>query len=367
VYYHHYQYASGRYCARCTYPMTALPVGHVWVDHCNRCGGSFFDWGEAAAALGQDADPTKWRPEAIARPPHVSRLPCPVGHGPMWSHLLRYEDKQVEVDTCGHCYGLWLDAHEAYALQAITGAVKTEHQRPGARFGTAGIVGAYLLQLVTAIPIEAHNPVKRKPVLVHGLVAILSVLFVLELVLIGAGREEVFMQFAFVSRAFESGHVYNVLTYAFLHGSIPHLLGNLYFLWIFGDNVEDFLGRKRFTWLYLGTAVIAGLAHWLGNLGSDQAMVGASGAIAGLMGAYFVLFPRVKVWVVIFFIPFKLRAIWYLLIWVGLQFLIMLDPKSNVAWLAHVGGFVGGLGMAYLLKPKALPAPPGYSLQPARA
>lgn len=338
--------------------MHALPVGHVYVDHCYRCGGSFFDWGEAAVALGQDADPGKWPAEARARPPMPSRVSCPAGHGPMWSHLLKHDEREVEIDTCGHCYGLWVDANEGQALQRITGSAQAENARPGAKHGTAGVVAVYLLQLVTTIPIEAYNPVKRKPWLVHSLVALLTVLFILELVLAGSGNEAAFMQFAFVSKAFESGHIYNTVTYAFLHGGIAHLLGNLYFLWIFGDNVEDFLGRGKFTILYLGTAVIAALAHWLGNLGSAEAMVGASGAIAGLMGAYFVLFPRVKVWIVFVFIPFKIRAIWYLLAWVGLQFLIMLDPKSNVAWLAHVGGFVGGVALAYLLRPPKLSPPP---------
>ncbi len=346
--------------------MHALPVGHVFVDHCYRCGGSFFDWGEAATALGPDADPAKWRPEAIVRPPMPSQVSCPVGHGPMWSHLLKHEDQQVEIDTCGHCYGLWVDANEGPALAAITGTVTKENARPGAKHGVVGIVAVYLLQLVTAIPIEAHNPVKRKPILVHGLVALLTLIFIAEIALAASGQEALFMQFAFHSDRLEAGHVYNTISYAFLHGGIAHLLGNLYFLWIFGDNVEDLLGRGKFTALYLGTAIIAALAHWAGNLHSSEAMVGASGAIAGLMGAYFVLFPRVKVWVVFLFIPFKLRAIWYLLVWVGMQFLLMLDPSSNVAWLAHLGGFVGGVAMAYLLRPPKLPPPPQTSPAAAR-
>ena len=337
--------------------MHALPVGHVYVDHCYRCAGSFFDWGETAVALGPNADPANWPPEAIVRPPHVSRLSCPAGHGPMWSHLLRHDDHQVEIDTCGHCYGLWLDANEGPALQAITGVAKEANARPGAKHGKVGIAVVYLVQLVTAIPIEAHNPVRRKPVLVHGLVALLTLIFIGQLVLMGSGNEAALLNLYFVSQSFEQGHIYNALTYAFFHGSIAHLLGNLYFLWIFGDNVEDALGRKKFTVLYLVTAVIAGLSHWLGNLGSSQPMVGASGAIAGLMGAYFVLFPRVKVWVVFFFYPFQLRAVYYLLVWVGMQFLMLLDKDNHVAWLAHVGGFVGGVGMAYLLRP-AKPIPP---------
>ena len=84
------------------------------------------------------------------------------------------------------------------------------------------------------------------------------------------------------------------------------------------------------------------------------------------MGAYFVLFPKVKLWVVLIIIPLKVRATWYLLVWVGMQFLIMLDPKSHVAWLAHVGGFVAGAVLAYLLKPNDIVALGEPSMRPAQ-
>jgi membrane associated rhomboid family serine protease/Zn-finger nucleic acid-binding protein len=324
----------------------------VHVDHCYRCGGSFLDFGKASHVVGEKADIQHWRREAFARPPYQSHLYCPSGHGPMWSYLLAWEGKQVEIDACGGCHGIWLDAREAELLHEITIAAHAEQARPGSSKGTLGVAAMYLVQLATSIPVEVHNPVKRKPVLVHALVALLTVIFVVEMALVERSGLGVLDAVAFVPQKFESGYFHTLITYAFLHGSIFHLLGNLYFLWIFGDNVEDVLGRGRFTVLYLVSAVVAGLAHWLGNLHSTETMVGASGAIAGLMGAYFVLFPRVKVWVVFLFVPFKLRAIWYLLIWVGMQFLLMLDPKSRVAWLAHVGGFVAGVALAGIMKPK---------------
>jgi membrane associated rhomboid family serine protease len=273
--------------------------------------------------------------------------------------VLSSEDKQVEVDACQLCHGIWLDAREAEQLFAITNEAHVQNARPGSSGGTAGIVAMYLVQLVTQVPIEVHHPLKRRPVLIYSLVAILIAIYGIEVFEISTGQIEPFLAtWSLVPSTLTHGqHLWALITHAFLHGGLLHLVGNLYFLWAFGDNVEDRLGKARFTILYLVTAVIAGLTHYAGDIHSHTTMVGASGAIAGLMGAYFILFPRVKVWVMIVFYPLKVRAIWYLLFWVGMQFVTMLDKTSNVAWLAHVGGFASGTALGWLLKPRGEPLP----------
>lgn len=343
-----------RACARCTYPL------HVWVapsgvhvDACARCGGTFLDPGEAAAVIGQKADPNTWPREIFARPPAQSRLACPSGHGPMWSFELAHEGRRVEVDACGVCHGLWLDAGEAAELDEITKHAAAEANGPGASKGQAAQFGAYILMLAAAIPIEVYNPVRRKPVIVWSLVAGLTVLFVLEIAALVTFGDGVLKTIAVVPALVQRGYVHSLFTYNFFHGGILHLVGNLYFLWIFGDNVEDRLGRTRFTILYLLAGIVGGVAHVAGNLGSTMPMVGASGAIAGLMGAYLVLFPKVRLWIVLFFVRFKVRAIWYLLVWFGLQFLIPMGKEGGVAWLAHVGGFAVGVVLGKLLDPGA--------------
>jgi membrane associated rhomboid family serine protease/Zn-finger nucleic acid-binding protein len=358
---------SGRYCARCTYPMRVHQHAHnLYVDHCARCGGSFIDFGKADAVIGEQASPQNWKPEAFAQPPYASPLGCPSGHGRMWANLLAFEKRQVEVDVCPVCYGLWLDANEAPVLDDLTKAAHADKARPGASKGTVGMVAMYLVQLATTIPIEVYHPLKRRPILIYSLVALLIALFIFEIAAIVAFGDSVLGWIALIPANAERGAVHTLVTHAFFHGGIAHLLGNLYFLWIFGDNVEDRLGRAKFTVVYLAAAVAGGAAYWAGNIGSEGAMVGASGAIAGLMGAYFVLFPKVKLWVVLIVIPLKVRATWYLLVWVGMQFLIMLDPKSHVAWLAHVGGFVAGAVLAYLLKPNDIIALGEPSLRPGQ-
>lgn len=326
----------------------------MWIDHCYRCGGTFLELGEAGKAVGEHADPSKWRSEAFARPPVLCPMLCPSGHGYMWSYLLKSEDKQLEIEACGVCHGVWLDAHEAEALAAITTEVHHENARPGAGLGAPGMVAMYLLQLATLLPVEVHSPVKRKPRLIQATVALLTAIFVLQVVIAGTGQIEAFYQtFGFVPRSFARGeNTWSLITHAFLHGGIMHLVGNLYTLYIFGDNVEDMLGRWRATILYLASGVAGGLLYFFLNLGSPGGLVGASGAISGLMGAYLVLLPRVRLWLVIFFIPLKIRAYWYMLLWLGLQVLIMQDPESRTAWEAHLGGFVAGVGLAFLLRRK---------------
>ena len=137
----------------------------------------------------------------------------------------------------------------------------------------------------------------------------------------------------------------------FLHGSILHVLGNMLFLWIFGNNVEDQLGRVGFLALYLVGGIVASLVHIVGNLDSTAPFLGASGAIAVVMGAYIVWFPRARVLtlvpIVLIFLPVRLPAMIVLGLWFVLQFFT--QSSSGIATLAHIGGFVFGMLVAFVL------------------
>jgi rhomboid family protein len=128
----------------------------------------------------------------------------------------------------------------------------------------------------------------------------------------------------------------------FLHGSPQHLFGNMLFLWVFGNNIEDRQGPLRFLALYLLSGVAATLAHVLSDPNSTVPIIGASGAIAGVMGAYLVCYPAARVKSVIFFGPVllrKIRASWLLVLWLATQFLYV---NTDIAWAAHLGGFAFG-------------------------
>lgn len=147
----------------------------------------------------------------------------------------------------------------------------------------------------------------------------------------------------------------------FMHGSWMHIIGNLWFLWIFGDNVEDAMGSLRFVIFYLLCGLMAAAAQIFSNTASTIPMVGASGAIGGVMGAYLVLYPRVKVHLlfilVIIFTTFRVPAIALLGYWVLIQFLGGLTSSGatgGVAFWAHIGGFVAGVMLVFLFKDEEL-------------
>ena len=138
---------------------------------------------------------------------------------------------------------------------------------------------------------------------------------------------------------------WTVLTAMFMHGGWLHILGNMWFLWIFGDGVEQTTGGPRFLAFYLLSGLAATAAQVLATPASAAPMVGASGAIAGVMGGYLVLYPRARVrclWILIIIVNFVNIPAWALLgLWFLSQFFLPLE--SGVAWMAHVGGFVAGL------------------------
>ena len=146
---------------------------------------------------------------------------------------------------------------------------------------------------------------------------------------------------------------FTLITSLFLHGGWMHFLGNMLYLWIFADNVEDKLGAKRFVCFYLISGVFASLTQAFFNFNSEVPMIGASGSIAGVLGAYLYFFPRAKVLVLIpFFIFFTVKVPAYILLifWFLYQFLNLSNIDSSVAWLAHIGGFIFGYFFAVFSK-----------------
>jgi membrane associated rhomboid family serine protease len=155
----------------------------------------------------------------------------------------------------------------------------------------------------------------------------------------------------------------NVFSAMFLHAGFMHLAGNMLYLWIFGNNIEDVLGKMRFILFYLVCGVIAAMCHVFMDAGSQIPMVGASGAISGILGAYLVLFPKARVKTLVFLgiliTIIRIPASILLVLWLGLQIYSNLASGGGggVAWMAHIGGFVAG--MILILPFKA-------SLQPSR-
>jgi membrane associated rhomboid family serine protease len=169
----------------------------------------------------------------------------------------------------------------------------------------------------------------------------------------------------------------NVLTSMFLHGSWMHLLGNMWFLWLFGNNIEDSMSRPRFVAFYLLCGLAAALAQVMADPSSTVPMVGASGAISGVMGAYLLLFPRVRVFTLVplgFFVTSIALPAWLMLVyWAALQFLggitsaIGEPAGGGIAFWAHLGGFVAGVALVKLLeRPERVAAHRSHHWRPRR-
>ncbi|RKX28656.1 MAG: rhomboid family intramembrane serine protease [Candidatus Zixiibacteriota bacterium] len=214
-------------------------------------------------------------------------------------------------------------------------------------------------------PIRDDIPTIRKPYLTVALIAINSIIFLYSQLLGGRGFNLFIIQYGYIpyelvhsielTPEIPSSVFYTVFSSMFMHGGWIHLIGNMLFLWIYGNNVEDYFGRVKFIIFYLVSGLAAIGLYTLFGPNSQIPLVGASGAIAGLMGAYIVLHPRAKITclVVFFFIQFMtLPAKVVLGFWFGYQLLMSLVGSSTgggVAYLAHVGGFAFGWGLLKLL------------------
>lgn len=226
------------------------------------------------------------------------------------------------------------------------------------------------------IPIRDTVPSRRKPLITFAIIALCSAVFVFELALSSRGLDKLIFLGGLVPARYSGLHwpgfagfpssFWPFLTYMFLHGGWLHLIGNMWFLWLFGDNVEDRLGRPRFLLFYLTCGIGAALTQYALSPNSPYPMIGASGAVSGIMGAYFLLYPGARIVtlipVFIFIQLIEIPAFVFLGIWFLLQFFsgtAELNPalgnSSGVAFWAHVGGFLAGMLLIRPFSPRFLP------------
>jgi membrane associated rhomboid family serine protease len=212
------------------------------------------------------------------------------------------------------------------------------------------------------IPIRDQIPTRRVPVVTYFLIAVNILVFGV-MWLGGSAQDAWVYQFALIplniTTGVDLGDVFDIFTSMFMHAGFAHIAGNMLYLWIFGDNVEDRLGHVRYLVFYLAGGVLASLAHFLTNPNSQIPTVGASGAIAAVLGAYLVLFPQSRI---VTFIPlgFFMRlttvpaaivlGFWFILQLFNGVMSIGAADMGGVAFWAHIGGFVVGVVVAWLLK-----------------
>jgi membrane associated rhomboid family serine protease len=226
--------------------------------------------------------------------------------------------------------------------------------------------GAGLATLLRVFPIQDSIPSRHPPLASVALIAVNVLIFWFELSLPEESQVALFRDYGLVPALWHDDTglrqpagiaLLSPLTSMFLHGGWYHVLGNMWMLWIFGDNVEDRMGTWRFLGFYLLTGVVAGATHVGFHPGSAVPTVGASGAVAGVMGAYVLMFPRARIltFIPILFLPWliEVSALFFIGIWfVGQVFSatswVMLRPDqvAGIAFWAHIGGFLAGLALA---------------------
>jgi membrane associated rhomboid family serine protease len=217
------------------------------------------------------------------------------------------------------------------------------------------------------IPLRDDIRARRVPLVTVGLIGACLAVFLLQQGLGEAAQQRAIYRFGMIPAVLTGSAQLegdlkalpaplSLVTSMFLHGGWLHLLGNMLYLWIFGNNVEDRLGHGRFALFYLVCGLAAAAAQILPAPASTIPMIGASGAISGVLGAYLVLFPHARVLVLV---PFSLmflhhiRAVWLLAIWLAIQLVSALTgpaDEGGVAWWAHVGGFAAGALLALPLR-----------------
>lgn len=356
----------------------------TFVDICLRCKGIWFDWGEfldfVMAFMHDDPSPFNALPPPGQMVQSISGVaeethPCPRCR----QELLKsaFYDRDVLIDQCPLCRGVWADRDAIKALaqhfrsklqevpttRELAEAVyehvkKLQYWKEVAALGEALTAQpripvpllSPLLGLFVVLPFSDSPPRERFPLVTVSLILGNVVIFVSQLVLVH-NLYDFFQRYGFIP-----AHVTSLGLFSsqFLHGGVLHLLGNMFFLWLFGDNVEDRFSRLGFLAFYLSCGLAANLMYWLSNANSFIPAVGASGAISGILGAYFVLYP--SAWIKVFAIDriVRMPALLYLGAWFAWQLLVGLltysDTATGIAWWAHIGGFVFGGLVAYVLK-----------------
>ncbi|HEX9461704.1 MAG TPA: rhomboid family intramembrane serine protease [Alphaproteobacteria bacterium] len=233
------------------------------------------------------------------------------------------------------------------------------------------------------IPLRDDNVTRRPPSATTGIIGLCTAVFLYQISLPGRGSEIVALGYGMIpSVLFGTHHLspaiptvapwLTVFTSMFLHGGFLHIAGNMLYLWVFGRAVDDALGSIRFVVFYLICGVAAAMTQAFVEPDATVPMIGASGAISGILGAYLVLFPRARVLVLFFWglitplhLPAKVLLLWWIVVQVA-SILLSSRGEGGVAWYAHIGGFVAGMILIYLFRPRRFPPAQSPPLPPSQ-
>ncbi len=381
---------SGRQidCPRCHgQTMETVKVLDTTIDRCSQCDGTWYDDGELKSILGP-----RYNYDGLMQNMEIksSDLVCPICQEKMTGCVFKSRRFTVKLDHCLACKGYWLDRGELDQIQVmeqsfqktkpsrfrprpVAPAPKTTAVAEGsvlahyqsfdqesmAEYQSMGIP-LYFFCLSSQLPVEVFNPTKFFPFHLIVLILINAGIFLIQSSMPDTDMVTFIKTFSISpSRVFSSTGWYTLITHGFLHANVIHLAGNMYILWIFGDNVCDVFqdhGKGKGTWLFLlyyGILLLfSGLLACIFTA-PNMYLLGASGAISGIIASYWRLFPRARLYQIFLLIPFKIPMWLYLFFWFAFNFLVAYSggTSSSISWQGHLSGFFLG----FVLLPYFLP------------
>lgn len=365
-------------CPVCSCRLRQVKSRNVVVDICSNCSGIWYDSGELHIFLRDlvkspdiPAKQTKlFQRIEVETTDHsaVESRMCPKCDLAMKTFNYAY-DSNVFVDKCSQCEGIWTDAGEVKQIArhlkedpralVVAQDIVKQHKCLNELDEWADLAGSFsgpvspiwLFMPKIIIPLGDDNEREKFPAITLSIISLCAAVFLIQVFTVSDPQSFV-NQYGFVPANFWS---IGLITSMFLHGGWLHLLGNMYFLWIFGDNVEERLGYWGYLIFYLAGGIAASILHALFNMYSPIPAIGASGAISAVMGAYLFFFPKVKLRLFCICRVVVIPVYLYLGIWFLFQLLYSILSVSNltisnVAWFAHIGGFVFGVAVAWLMR-----------------
>lgn len=358
-------------CPHCQATLSRVEGPHGVSWSCARCGGCAVGVGLLRKTPVRDYVSRVW---AVARlRTNAGGRLCPVCSGPMAAVPSLPDYVSPTLDVCRRCHIIWFDPSEFEQLPAVSLVPQPAAATLGATNAPAADLTPAALELLAAqraraetarleraagaagpevwwqwipgllgFPIEVGSPVARAPWATWALAAMITAVSIIAF----ADLPRAVELFGLLPAQADRLLGLTLISSFFLHGGFVHLAGNLYYLLLFGDNVEEYLGRRRFLWLVALAALVGGIAHVAFDRRSDVPVIGASGGISGLVAFYSLKFPRAKLVFLIWFRWMRVRAYGFLAFWLVLQALTawqQISGFTSVSALAHLGGAAVGI------------------------
>ncbi len=321
---------------------------NIEVDKCAICSGLWFEKNELEKVISSY--------DTIHNPSIIENLglfrgriskECPECKVQMNQYDIAWESNE-SITVCKQCAGLWMDSARIEHLQAFYEAPSVLKE-----IEKKTTLGHWIFQFILSLPVEFNLKPKKTPYVTISLIVINSLIMFTFLIM---EQSQYYIDLWGLLPSSDRDIVFfiNLFSYQFLHGGLFHLMGNMYLLYILGNNTEDVLGHVHFTLFYLLTGALAGVAQTIFTPTMNIPLVGASGAIAGVMACYMVIFRKARLTFMFIVWQKKLSVRWYFLIWVIINVVSIFISELQVAWYAHLSGFMAGLLWSYIIYNRVL-------------